>query len=203
MDWRFVARMGALGLVVGVLNLFGWLPARMELPVWLAVGTIWVVTAARTQRKAPFQHVFMAGVVAGFLSADVPAVFFGTFLQNNPDLVTNATQDMAANATDPTTPGGGITRIGLILAGTVWGVLFGMLAGATALLAVRITEPAKPKQEREEARLAPPFGAHMDMTHPGRDERGEAEREDAERRSGTAHGQDDGEGAGDSDDSEE
>lgn len=176
MDWRFVWSMGAMGLIVGILNLFGWLPTRFELPVWLALGTIWVVAATRTQRKAPFQHVFMASLVAGFLSADVPAIFFNTFLANNPDLAVEAMQNMTANGTAlPAT--GGITRVGLILAGIVWGILFGMLTGATALLAVRLTDPAKKQGEDEDGpEVAPAFGAHMDLTHPGRDERAEQER---------------------------
>lgn len=146
MDWRFVLQMGALGLIMGVVNLMGWLPG-LELPLWLGIGFVWVVTAARRVPDAAFQHVFLASLLAGFLSADVPALWFDRFLDNNPAL---------ANGTAP------LTRTGVLLGGILWGGLFGLLTGGVAYLAARASRPRKPQE--------PAFGAHMDITHPGGEE---------------------------------
>jgi hypothetical protein len=133
MNWRFVLGYGSLGVLLGIGRLYGWIPAHLEMPVWLGLGFVWVTAAMRKVPQAAFQHVFMTALLTAFLAGDVQAIFLSTYLANNPIPLNETGQQIL---TPP-------TSTFLLVSYLFVGALYGVFTGLVAALLVRFTAPKK------------------------------------------------------------
>lgn len=76
--------LSTLGLLVGVLSLFGLWPQWAEFVVWLIVGAAWVTVLHLRIRDHFFWHGAATAFIGGMLGILTQVAFIGMYLQNNP-----------------------------------------------------------------------------------------------------------------------
>ena len=130
MNWRLIISLSLLGIVFGIASVFGFTSGR-EWLAWLCIGVYSAWRFTRRSREELFLHGFYLGILAGFLSSVIQALFISAYLANNPRMV---------EALDALPQGLHPAAIVLIMGpiiGTVSGVVFGVLAATAGKLVHR------------------------------------------------------------------
>ena len=131
MNWRLIISLSLLGIVFGIASVFGFTSGR-EWLAWLCIGVYSAWRFTRRSREELFLHGFYLGILAGFLSSVIQALFISAYLANNPRMV---------EALDALPQGLHPAAIVLIMGpiiGTVGGVAFGFLCFLTGKLVRRV-----------------------------------------------------------------
>ena len=120
MNWRLIISLSLLGVAFGIASVFGFTSGR-EWLAWLCIGTYSAWRFARRSREEFFLHGFYLGILAGFFSSIIQALFVSTYLANNPRMVE------ALNGLPPGLHPAAVVLIMGPIIGTVSGVVFGGL----------------------------------------------------------------------------
>jgi hypothetical protein len=121
MNWRLILSLSLLGVIFGIASVFGFTSGR-EWLAWLCIGIFSAWRFARRSREELFLHGFYLGILTGFFSSVVQALFVSTYLVNNPGMVE------ALNALPQGLHPAAIILIMGPIIGTVSGVVFGVIA---------------------------------------------------------------------------
>jgi hypothetical protein len=121
MNWRLIVTLSLLGIVFGISSVFGF-TAGCEWLAWLCIGVYSAWRFTRQSREELFLHGFYLGILAGFFSSIVQALFISAYLANNPRMVE------ALNALPQGLHPAAVVLIMGPIIGTVSGVAFGVLA---------------------------------------------------------------------------
>lgn len=81
--WPIVGGLASLGLLVGVLSLFGLWPVWAEFLVWLVVGAAWVTVLHFRVHSRYFLHGFVTAFAGGMLAVLTQVAFMSMYVQNN------------------------------------------------------------------------------------------------------------------------
>jgi hypothetical protein len=136
MNWRLIISLSLLGIIFGIASVLGFTSGR-EWLAWLCIGIYSAWRFARRSREELFLHGFYLGILAGFFSSLIQALFVSTYLSNNPRMVE------ALNALPQGLHPAAIVLIMGPIIGTVSGVAFGVLAVVIGKLARR--KPSGPE----------------------------------------------------------
>jgi hypothetical protein len=121
MNWRLILSLSLLGLVFGIASVFGFTSGR-EWLAWLCIGVFSGWKFARRSPEELFLHGFYLGILAGFLSSVIQALFVSAYLANNPRMVE------ALNALPQGLHPAAVVLIMGPIIGTVSGVVFGVIS---------------------------------------------------------------------------
>jgi hypothetical protein len=121
MNWRLIVTLSLLGIIFGIASVFGFTSGR-EWLAWLCIGIYSAWRFARRSREELFLHGFNLGILAGFFSSVIQALFISVYLSNNPRMVE------ALNALPQGLHPAAVVLIMGPIIGTVSGVVFGVLA---------------------------------------------------------------------------
>lgn len=127
MKWKLIVSLSGFGIVMGVLSVLG-LISEVEEWLWLAIAVFcagWMGTQLAERR---FWHGFLVGLIGGGVGPAIQALFFSTYLANNPDFTKAAAQ---------LPPGIPLILIPLI-AIPVGGLFSGVVLGLLTMLAGKI-----------------------------------------------------------------
>jgi hypothetical protein len=130
MNWRLIISLSILGIIFGIASVFGFTSGR-EWLAWLCIGVYSAWRFTRQSREELFLHGFYLGILAGFFSSIIQALFVSTYLTNNPRMVE------ALNALPQGLHPAAVVLIMGPIIGTVSGVVFGVLAVVTGKLVRR------------------------------------------------------------------
>jgi hypothetical protein len=137
MNWRLIISLSLLGIIFGIASVFGFTAGR-EWLAWLCIGVYSAWRFTRQSREELFLHGFYLGILAGFFSSIIQALFISAYLANNPRMVE------ALNALPQGLHPAAVVLIMGPIIGTVSGVVFGVMAAIVGKLVRR--EPSGPPQ---------------------------------------------------------
>lgn len=134
MNWKKILLVAPLGLIMGLLSLFG-LTRGIEPFLWLliALGSAWWLT--KTVPTRMFLHGLLAGLLMGFGNSVMQSLFLDSYLASNPESAEGFQQ----------IPGGFSPRLFVLLAGAIVGTVYGLFLGLVTLLAVRLRRRSSTK----------------------------------------------------------
>lgn len=127
MNWKLILSLSGFGVLMGVISVLGFTQG-IEGWLWLAIGIFcagWMGTKLAGRR---FLHGFLTGLIGGAVAPVIQAMFFSTYVANNPEFMQAASQ----------LPPGISPRLLLVVAIPVGGLLSGAVLGLLTMLAGRI-----------------------------------------------------------------
>ncbi|MBS1518558.1 MAG: hypothetical protein JSS91_10775 [Bacteroidetes bacterium] len=123
MNWKVILQLSLLGLLVGILSIFGIVNQTIELIVWLIIGVFSGYVIHKKMNKLIFTHSVITGLFMGILSSVIQSVFFNTYLKNNPSSLDGLKNIPAAM--EP--------QYILLFSGPFLGIIFGVIIGLIAI----------------------------------------------------------------------
>ncbi|MGH9778755.1 MAG: hypothetical protein ACRD5I_10135 [Candidatus Acidiferrales bacterium] len=120
MNWKLILSLSGFGVLMGVLSVLG-LVSRVEGWLWLAIGVFcagWMGTQLPERR---FWHGFLVGLIGGGAAPAIQALFFSTYVANNPEF------NQAAAQLPPGISPIILTLVTIPLGGLLSGVVLGLL----------------------------------------------------------------------------
>jgi hypothetical protein len=127
MNWKLIAGLSALGLLMGSGSVLG-ATGEAEPLLWLAVAVVCALTVARKAPVAHYRHGFLVGVSCVLIASCLELLFFDAYLAANPDRA-----EMLERL-----PGTLDAWTYQLLLAPVFAALFGMVWGALSWLARRL-----------------------------------------------------------------
>ncbi|MGH9787840.1 MAG: hypothetical protein ACRD4U_03945 [Candidatus Acidiferrales bacterium] len=127
MNWKLIVSLSGFGVVMGVLSVLG-LSQGIEGWLWLALCIFcagWMGTQLAERR---FLHGFLTGLIGGAVAPVIQALFFSTYVANNPEFMQAAGQ----------LPPGISPRIITVVAIPLGGLLSGVVLGLLTMLAGKV-----------------------------------------------------------------
>ena len=124
MNWKLILSLSGFGVLMGVLSVLGFTQG-VEGWLWLALGIFcagWMGTKLAERR---FLHGFLTGLIGGAVAPVIQAVFFSTYVANNPEFMDAVGQ----------LPPGISPRLIAVVAIPVGGLLSGVVLGLLTMLA--------------------------------------------------------------------
>jgi hypothetical protein len=121
MNWRLIFVLSLFSIPIGLTSALG-LTRGYEWLTWFFVGLFCAWRFARKIQSDLFLHGFYLGILVGFLTAAIQAIFISTYLSNNPRMVE------ALNALPQGLHPALVVLIMGPLIGAVSGIVFGILA---------------------------------------------------------------------------
>jgi hypothetical protein len=128
MNWKLVFSLALFGVAMGVAAVLGFYPPSVEWLLWLIISLLCAWIVAKKVAVKLFLHGFMVGLLDGLAAPIITAIFFSTYLANNPSYADQAKQLPA---------GLDMRTFGLILAPVI-GVVYGLVLGLFAWLAGKV-----------------------------------------------------------------
>jgi hypothetical protein len=83
MNWKLVISLSAFGVVMGLASFFG-VTKGFEPLIWPIIGIFCALWIARKAGQKYFLHGFFTGVIGGASAPLLQALFFSTYIANNP-----------------------------------------------------------------------------------------------------------------------
>ena len=83
MNWRLIISLSVFGVAMGVASVLGFTKG-LEPVLWLVIAFFCAVVIARTVRAKHLAHGFLTGVITGGLAPLIQALWFPTYIANNP-----------------------------------------------------------------------------------------------------------------------
>ncbi len=127
MNWRLILLLSLLAIVLAVASILGFVKS-FEWLMWLIVGIYCGWQFAGRVTDDFFLHGFYLGILDGILNSTAKAIFFQTYLSNNPRLV-----DEISNLPQDLSP-----QLVLLIMGPIIGAFSGVAFGVLAFLASKI-----------------------------------------------------------------
>ncbi len=121
MNWKIILLLVFIGAAIAVASLFGLLHTRYEIIYWLVLGIASGFVIAKTCNRT-FMHGVVVGLFTGIIGSVIQAVFFNTYLQNNPTSL-----DGFKNLTPSMEP-----QYVLLFSGPFFGIAYGIIVGLIA-----------------------------------------------------------------------
>lgn len=128
MNWKLVFTLALFGVAMGIAAVLGFYPPSLEWLLWLIISLLCAWIIVKKAAVKPFLHGFMVGLLDGLAAPIITAIFFSTYVANNPSYADQAKQLPA---------GLDMRTFGLILAPVI-GVVYGLVLGLFAWLAGKI-----------------------------------------------------------------
>jgi hypothetical protein len=88
MDWKIMAILSIIGLVMGLLSVKGF-TQKIEPVLWLLFSIAASLILSKNIGQKPFLHALLIGIAWGICNGVIQSVFFDTYLANNPSLQQN------------------------------------------------------------------------------------------------------------------
>ncbi len=123
MNWKLILALSLFGVAMGIGSLYGL--GKLEPLLWLVIFIIYAWVIAKRAPGKYFLHGFLTSVVNSIWITAIHAVFFTTYVQNNPQMTEGV-------------PAGMNPRLLMIILGPLFGALIGVVAGFFALVASRL-----------------------------------------------------------------
>lgn len=130
MNFRIVLSLSSMAVLMGAATSFG-LMQGLDWFFWLVLALFSAYLIAKRGSKRPLGNGFLVGFLCGVLSSATEAVFFDSYIANNP-----ASADRLARMAQMSDP-----RVFMLLSGATIGLAAGILFGLLALLAARLEGP--------------------------------------------------------------
>lgn len=120
MNWKMILSLAALGVLVSVVSLLGWLPSSM----WISIGLIVVIAVllGYTVKQKLFMHGFWTAIIWTLIGGALQFILWDTYIANNPDVAAKLAE--VPEGMNPKT----ISMISLPFIAAISGVILGLLA---------------------------------------------------------------------------
>ena len=132
MNWKLIFSLSILGLAMGIASVLGFVPHKLEWLFWLVIALFCAWWIAKKAIARLFLHGFLTGLIGGVISPIITAIFFSTYMANNPSYAEQAKQ----------IPGGLNPRTFSLILAPVIGVVYGLVLGFFAWLGAKIFKKA-------------------------------------------------------------
>ena len=120
MNFKAIFLVSIIGPVMGVLSIMGWI-GDIEPLLWLAAMVIAVVFLKKNTQQYYLWHGVLSGVGWGIGSGLLLALFFDTYLKNNPEFV-QSFQDVGQYTDQPQLIALGTSLITGLFSGALMGI---------------------------------------------------------------------------------
>jgi hypothetical protein len=130
MNGKLIFALSMFGLVMGIATVFV-IPATIEPVFWLAIFIVCAAVIARRAPGRPFLHGLLVSVLNSVWITTAHVAFFDSYIAHHA-----REAQMVAGA--PFSP-----RLMMVMFGPLFGVASGIVLGLFALLASKITKPAR------------------------------------------------------------
>lgn len=130
MNWRLVALLSCLSVVLAAVSLIGFARGH-EWVLWLLIGIIGAWQFATKVSENHFLHGLYLGIFSGILNSIFRALFFESYIASNPNML-----DALAGLPQDLSPRMVILIMGPLV-GSLVGVVYGLLAAAGSLVRKR------------------------------------------------------------------
>lgn len=120
MNWKLILLVSLLGVLIGLVNLFG----LVELNQWFVAIVWWLIAALILGRFAPqkyFGHGLWTGVIESLVSTILIYLFFDMYVANNPKVAAQMAQ--MPEGLDART----MTLVSMLFGVVISGVVLGLL----------------------------------------------------------------------------
>ncbi len=128
MNWTIILLLVFIGAAIAVASLFGLLHSRYEIVYWLVLAVASGFVIAKTCNRT-FMHGVIVGLFTGIIGSIIQAVFFDTYLENNPSSL-----DGFTNLTTSLEP-----QYVLLFSGPFFGIAYGIVVGLIAFALKKIS----------------------------------------------------------------
>ncbi len=120
MNWKMIFSLVALGVLLAVASLLGWLPSSM----WISIGLVVIaaVLLGYQVKHKLFLHGFLTAVIWTLIGGALQFIFWDSFIANNPDVVEKMAKVPEGTDIRPW------MAIGIVLGAAIYGVILGLLA---------------------------------------------------------------------------
>lgn len=133
MNWRLIFLLSLLAIVLAVVSILGFVRS-FEWLMWLIIGVYCGWQFAGRVTDDFFLHGFYLGILDGILNSTAKAIFFDSYLSNNPRMVeafSSLPQDLSP-------------RLVLLIMGPIIGAFSGVAFGVLAFLASKVRKQRLP-----------------------------------------------------------
>jgi len=127
MNWKLIGSLSGFGMAMGIASVFG-LTAGKEGFLWLLIGIFCAYWIARSQSAKFFHHGFLVGLLSGIVAPIIQAIFFSTYLANNPESAAQFNQ----------LPAGLEPRLFTLILAPIIGLISGLFLGLFAIVASKL-----------------------------------------------------------------
>lgn len=127
MNWRLIFLFSLLAVVLAVASILGFVKSY-EWLMWLVIGAYCGWQFAGRVSDDFFLHGFYLGILDGILNSTIKAIFFDSYLSNNPRMVeafSSLPQDLSP-------------RLVLLIMGPIIGAFSGVVFGVLAFMASKV-----------------------------------------------------------------
>ena len=122
MDWKIIAILSVIGLVMGLLSVKGF-TQKIEPVLWLLFSIATSLILSKNIEQKPFFHALLIGIAWGICNGVIQSAFFDSYLTNNPSLQQNFQKQSFIRP----------RYLGLVT-GPIIGVITGLILGGLTLL---------------------------------------------------------------------
>lgn len=136
MNWTLILLVSLLGVLVGIVNIFG----LMDVNPYIISGVMWLLSAlflGRFAHRKYFNHGFITGIISSIVGSILVIVFWDTYVASNPKIAEQISQ----------LPEGFDMRSVMYISSLVGAVIGGVILGLLTMLSGKVfgePEPAKP-----------------------------------------------------------
>ena len=121
MNWKLILLLPLIGLILGVMELFG-----LGGAIGLILGLVAVLVIALLIGKFAPRRYFLHGLLTGLLTGAIPpilrVIFSGMYIENNPEVAERLA------AVPPEVPVAALLAIGIPIGAVFMGVLIGLVS---------------------------------------------------------------------------
>ncbi|MEK6756166.1 MAG: hypothetical protein AABZ02_08455 [Bacteroidota bacterium] len=129
MNWKLISLLSLFSIAMGSASVLG-LTQNYEWLMWLVIGVLCAWIFARRVADDFFLHGFYLGILDGVFNALIQAMFFSTYLANNPKMV-EGLKDMP-QAIPP--------AVIVLIMGPIIGALSGVVFGLLTVIAGKLVK---------------------------------------------------------------
>ena len=129
MNWKIIILLSIAALIMGPLSVFGFTQG-LEPFLWLIFAVAAGVILSRTVKTRLLAHALLIGIVWGILNGLIQAIFFETYLANNP---TNAEEFRSVTFVN--------ARFVPLIGGPIPGIIAGLVIFVVSKIAHRALNP--------------------------------------------------------------
>jgi hypothetical protein len=129
MNWRLVLLLSLLGVAMTVPAVMGVFTETMELTAWVIIAVAAALLLA-ARGAGTFGNGFMAGLLMGLWQHLLVFVLWDMYIAANPEFAATLAEDNPFKGMDP--------RLGMLIAGPVIALAYGLILGLLTWLAGRM-----------------------------------------------------------------
>jgi len=137
MNWKLIFSLSLFSILMGFASVFG-LTQSYEWLMWLMIGVLCAWIFAKRVADDFFLHGFYLGIIDGVFNSVIQAIFFSTYLANNPRMV-EGLKDM---------PQGIPPAVIVLIMGPIIGALSGVVFGLLTVIAGKLIKRSTAESSR-------------------------------------------------------